>query len=138
MDTRNRILRFTLGMIAFVQLILGVVFILFPAQFAAMSGLTEAPPWVNWMFAMFGARALGFAYGMVLAIRDPLRHTHWIRAMIGIQLIDWLATIYFVSAGAVTLAQVSTASFLPVIFIAVLFFATPRPPADTQARRQTV
>jgi hypothetical protein len=78
------------------------------------------------MFGMFSARALGFAYGMFLAARDPARHIHWIQAMIGVQAIDWLVTMYFVLTGAVTLAQVSTASFLPLIFIGMLVIFYPR------------
>jgi hypothetical protein len=126
MNTRQLVLRITLGVIALVQLILGMVFILLPAPFAALNGLATAPAWVHWLLAMFGARALGFAYGMVLALRDPQRHSSWIRAMIGVQAIDWIATIYFVLDGAVTLAQVSTAAFLPVLFIAILTIGYPR------------
>lgn len=51
---------------------------------SAMAGLAEAPTWTHWMFLMFSARALGFAYGMFLAARDPARHIHWIQAMIGV------------------------------------------------------
>ena len=75
---------------------------------------------------MFGARALGFAYGMFLALRQPEQHRDWIGAMIAVQAIDWLATIYFVLQGTVTLPQVSGASFLPIIFIVVLVTRYPR------------
>ena len=125
----RRPLQITLAFIGVVQVVLGVVFVLAPAQFGAMLGLAAAPTWVYWMFGMFSARALGFAYGMFLAARDPARHIHWIQAMIGVQLIDWLATMYFVLTGAVTLAQVSTASFLPLIFIAMLVICYPRQPS---------
>jgi hypothetical protein len=111
--------------------VLGVVFALAPTQFSSMLGLAAAPVWVYWMFWMFSARALGFAYGMFLAARDPVRHIHWIQAMIGVQAIDWLATMYFVLTGAVTLAQVSTASFLPLIFIAMLVKFYPRQQSNT-------
>src|SRR5215813_6525673 len=119
-------LRITLGAIGVVQLILGVVFLLLPGQFASVLGLAVTPGWVPWMFAMFGARAFGFAYGMFLAMRQPEANQDWIRAMIAIQVIDWVATIYFVLQGAVTLPQVSGASFLPMIFIVVLIARYPR------------
>jgi 4-hydroxybenzoate polyprenyltransferase len=127
----RRPLRATLVVIGIVQLVLGAVFALAPAQFGATLGLAEAPPWVYWMFGMLSARSFGFAYGMFLAARDPARHIHWIQAMIGVQAVDWLATIYFVLAGAVTLAQVSTASFLPLIFIGMLIVCYPRQQAVT-------
>jgi hypothetical protein len=122
----RRPLQIVLAFIGVVQLVLGVVFALAPAQFGAVLGLTAAPTWVYWMFGMLSARALGFAYGMFLAARDPERHIGWIQAMIGVQAIDWLATMYFVLAGAVTLAQVTTASFLPLVFIGLLVGFYPR------------
>jgi len=125
-QTSSSTLRYTLGFIGVVQVILGMVFIFLPTQFAAMLGLADTPPWALWMFSMFGARALGFAYGMFLAMRDPAQHTGWIRAMIVVQAIDWIATAYFLMNGSVTLIQVSTAAFLPIIFIAVLVRWYPR------------
>jgi len=113
------ILKPTLVVIGIMQLVLGVAFLV-PGLFASTVGLETAPGWVDWLFAMFGARALGFAYGMFLAARNPGRHVAWIRAMIGIQAIDWIATLAYLIAGAVTIAQVTTAAFLPVIFIAIL------------------
>ncbi len=128
----RRPLRVTLVFIGVVQLVLGAAFALAPARFGAMLGLPETPTWVYWMFCMFSARALGFAYGMFLAARDPARHIHWIQAMIGVQAIDWLATMYFVLSGVVTLAQVSTASFLPIIFIGMLVVFYPRQQVATR------
>lgn len=115
--------RFTRGviiLIAVVQIILGVVFILSPPTFSGLMGLTQAPAWTDWMFAMLGARALGFAYGMLLAQRDVVRYASWLVAMIVVQALDWIATIAALVAGKVTLAQVSTAPFLPILFVAVL------------------
>lgn len=114
-----RILKPTLVVIGVVQLVLGVVFLV-PGLFASTMGLEEAPEWVNWLFAMLGARALGFAYGMFLASRNPRRHIAWIQAMIGIQAIDWIGTIAYLITGAVTITQVTTAAFLPLVFIAIL------------------
>ncbi len=112
--------RGTIILIALVQIVLGVIFTLSPGTFPAFLGLPPAPAWTDWMFAQFGARALGFAFGMLIALRDIRRHAPWLAAMTGVQAIDWIATILAVEAGKVTLAQVSTASFLPVLFMAVL------------------
>lgn len=126
---RVRILRITLGIIAAFQVALALGFLFAPAPFAASLGLAATPAWTAWMFAMFSARALGFAYGLVLAIRDPHRHRSWIVAMIGVQAIDWLVTVFFISTSAITLAQATTASFMPVIFIVALVACFPRNPA---------
>ena len=121
-----KILSFTLWFIALVQLALGVAFLFAPDATASMLGLAPAPEWTRWMFGMMAARFLGFGYGMLLAARDPYGSVQWIKAMIGIQVIDWVVTLYYVSTGAVTLMQVSTASFLPVIFVIVLFSNLPQ------------
>ncbi len=123
---RNLILRINLGVIAFFQIALAIVFLFIPGPFAAAIGLPDAPQWTYWMFAMFSARALGYAVGMILAIREPLAHRSWIITMVGVQAIDWIATLVFIGAGAITLAQASTAAFIPVIFIVLALATLPR------------
>jgi hypothetical protein len=56
----------------------------------------------------------------VAAREDPAGQLPWLRSMVAIQLIDWGVTITYLLSGAVTLAHVSTAPFLPVVFIALL------------------
>ena len=58
--------------------------------------------------------------------RSPARHQSWIVLMIGIQAIDWITTIFYLSTDVVTLVQVTTAPFLPILFIAVLIWRFPR------------
>ena len=110
----------TIVLIAVIQIALGAIFIVSPGSFPALLGLPAAPAWTDWLFAMLGARALGFAFRMLVALRDLQRHVSWLMAMVVVQAIDWIGTILAVHAGTVTLAQVSTASFLPILFIVVL------------------
>lgn len=112
-------MKIVLWVIATVQLVLGIVFLI-PGLFEQVMGLDPAPEWVNWMFAMLAARAFGFAFGMAVAARHPNQHRTWIVAMIGVQAVDWVGTLAYLVTGAVTLAQVTTAAFLPIVFIAVL------------------
>lgn len=112
-------LKSALYLIAVVQIGLGLVF-LAPQIFADVAGLEPAPAWTGWMLAMFSARAIGFGLGMILAARDPVANRSWIVAMVAVQAIDWVATVAYLATGAVTLAQVTTAAFLPLLFIAVL------------------
>lgn len=91
-----------------------------------MLGLAVAPSWANWMFGMMAARFLGFGYGMLIAARQVAENITWLRAMVAIQLIDWAVTMKSLISGAVTLAQVNTASFLPLVFVALLWWAWPR------------
>ena len=121
-----KLLSFTLWFIALVQIVLGLAFLFAPDATGRILGLAPAPDWTRWMFGMMAARFLGFGYGMLRAARDPYGSVPWIKAMIGIQSVDWVVTLFYVSTGAVTLAQVSTASFLPVIFIIVLLSNFPQ------------
>ncbi len=123
---RSRWLQITLIVVGIAQVFFGAAFTFAPAQFSALLGLPAAPQWAYWLFSMFGARAFAFAFGMFLAARDPLKHSRWIVAMIGVQAIDWLGTLYYLANGGVTLSQVSSAPFLPVIFIVLLIAFFPR------------
>lgn len=122
-----RPLRITLVTVGVFQLVLGASFLVAPSGAAALLGLRPAAPgWANWLFAMMAVRFLGYAYGMLAAARDPLRHTAWIDVMIVIQAADWLATLGHLAAGDVGLRQVSTAAFMPVVFVAALLWFHPR------------
>lgn len=112
--------RGVIALIAVVQLVLGIVFVFFPHSFAALLGLVDAPGWTDWIFAQFGARAFGFAYGMYLVFREPQRQVGWIRAMIVVQIIDWIGTMLALAQNKVGLSQLSTAPFLPILFVIVL------------------
>lgn len=120
-------IRVTLRFIGIVQLVFGALFVLAPTWIApALSLHPHQPSWVNWLFAMMGARFLGYGIGMLIAARDPQRHRAWIDTMIMVQALDWAATIGYLVAGDVTLRNVTTAAFLPPIFIAALLIFHPR------------
>lgn len=121
-----RPLRITLIVIGIVQIFFGLPFIVAPGLYSLVLHLPSAPAWTNWFFVMNGARFLGMAYGMFLAARDPIKHRGWINAMIGIQALDWLGTIYSIATGAISLAQATDAPFLPLIFIVALLVWYPR------------
>jgi hypothetical protein len=128
-----RILRSTLILIGVFQVILGSIFLLIPAQFSSMFNLEQAPAWVYWLFAMMGARFLGFAVGMFFAARNPYEHRYWIAIMVGVQALDWFGTIFYLLTGAVSLATVTTAAFLPILFVIVLVTQFPRSTSRLQS-----
>ena len=122
-----RSLRFTLRFIAIVQIFFGVLFTFAPATAGGLLGLEPAAPgWVNWFFVMMGARFLGYGVGMLVAARDPISHQSWINTMIGIQVIDWVATVGYLLAGELPLRSVASALILPVVFVGALAWWHPR------------
>ena len=128
---RKLFLQITLVVVGIAQIFFGVAFTFAPAKFSAMLGLSPAPEWAYWMFSMFGARCFAFAYGMWLAMRNPIKNIHWIQAMIVVQIVDWLGTLYYLANGGITLAQVASASYLPLIFIILLVIFYPREKTST-------
>jgi len=121
-----RPLRVTLVIIGVVQIFFGLPFVVAPGIYGVVLHLSSAPTWTTWFFVMNGARFLAMGYGMFLAARDPVKHIAWINAMIGIQALDWLGTIYCLATGAISLAQATDAPFLPVLFIGALLLWYPR------------
>jgi len=127
MFVQSRFFKVVVGMIAAIQFILGALMIFAPAQFADFSGLSEAPEWTAWLFAMFGARCIGYGIGLIAAIRSPYENRLWLQTMAGVQAIDWIATLGYLAAGSVTIAQVKTAAIAPLLFILVLIPTFRRP-----------
>ncbi|MGH9267352.1 MAG: hypothetical protein ACRD0D_04160 [Acidimicrobiales bacterium] len=122
-----RRLRFLLRFIGVAQGALGVLFVLAPTSAATLFDLHPSEPgWVDWLFVTMGARYLGYAYGMFVAAADPLRNRSWIDSMIVIQALDWVGTLVFLATGDVSLRNVTSAAFLPVIFVAGLLWWHPR------------
>jgi hypothetical protein len=136
-----RPLRITLVVIGIVQIFFGLPFLVAPGLYGLALHLSHAPAWTEWFFTMSGARFLAMAYGMFLAARDPIKHKAWINAMIVVQALDWLGTMYSIGTGAITLAQATDAPYLPLIFVAALLILYPRgshaATAQDSARRRS-
>lgn len=123
---KRRVLKGTVLFVAVVQFILGAGYLFAPHAFHAAIGLEGLPDWAAWPMAMNGARFILFGFGMLMVFRNPFANRSWIQAMILVQAIDWIATMYYVFKGVVTLTQVSSAAFLPVLFIVLLLTTYPR------------
>jgi len=132
-----RLLRGTLFLIAIVQFALGIAFVLAPEASAQALGLPPATGWANWLFGQFGARALGFGVGMLVAARHIEQARPWIAGMILVQVIDWLVTLKYLYLGDIALNQVSTAPYFPLLFIALLWVAMPRRASDDHPAHTT-
>lgn len=116
----QRALPHTLRGIAGVQVVLGLAFALAPERAAQALDLPPAPGWAHWLLGMMAARCLAFGWGFWQVAKRPESGRMWIQLMVFIQAVDWLVTLKYLALGAVTLSQVSTASFLPLLFILAL------------------
>lgn len=75
---------------------------------------------------MMGGRFRGYAFGMFVAAGDPEGNRSWIDSMIVVQALDWIGTLGYLIAGDVSLRNVTTAAFLPPLFVAALLWCHPR------------
>lgn len=118
----------TLRAIGIFQAISGIILLLMPTQVASLLELEPVPVWAYWLFAMMGARFLGFACGMFFVARQPDEHRFWIAVMVGIQVVDFSATIFYCLMGYIDITLVPVVSVLSLspIFIIVLVKQFPR------------
>jgi hypothetical protein len=79
---RRRLLRVAVAIMVIVHAVMGVILIGFPSVFAGMHSVNAVSGWTKWVLALLGARALAFAFGMLLALRDPDRHRSWLIATV--------------------------------------------------------
>lgn len=86
-----------------------------------------APGQTSQLFGTMGARCLGFGYGMALAASNPLADLLWVKATTAIQAVDRTVTLCHLTAGAIAVALVTTASFLPAIFVIPLLVSYQKP-----------
>lgn len=124
-------LRVAASIIAISQLVLGVAFLFFPSFMYNLMGIQIPTQGVNYILGMLSARLL--VYGVVLFIiqSDLPRHRLWLDGMMGIQLIDLAAGLYYTGVGAVAFADAAFPMVNAAIFLIAL--AVLRPSASPKA-----
>lgn len=105
-----------LRLIAFIQTLLGVLYLFAPQWLLAQMGHSAAPPDLVYPLGMLAARFIAYGVGLWVASRDVPAHRLWIRLMALIQLIDLGAAT---ATGAVPLALSAFPMFNAVWIAAV-------------------
>lgn len=93
-----------LRLVATLQVLLGVLYLVAPHWLLARMGHSPAAPDLAYPLAMLAARFLAYGLGLWCAARDPWRQASWIRLMALIQLIDLGAGLFYTATGVVPLA----------------------------------
>lgn len=102
------------------QLVLGILFLLWPGIMYHAMGIPVPMPGTNYILAMFAARLLVFGAVLVVIRRRLDHHGLWLVAMAAIQMIDFAAGVYFVSAGNVALSDAAFPMVNAVVFAAAM------------------
>lgn len=110
---------YLLRLIAFVQLLLGVLYLLAPQWLLARMGHSVAPPDLVYPLGMLAARFIAYGVGLWVASRDVPAHRLWIRLMALIQLIDLGAGVAATAMGVVPLS-LSAFPMFNAVWIAVV------------------
>jgi len=122
-----RKLKFLLGFIGVVQIVLGLL-ALFTPQFFLQTAMKLGPTSadIGYPLGMFAARLLVVGAVMFVVMRNPVKHRLWIDAMIGIQIIDLLSGLYFTATGVVNIQAAGFPMFNAALFTVLLIMWRPK------------
>lgn len=90
-----------LRVVGTIQLILGLAYLLCPAQFLAQMGHSSVAADVYYPLGMLAARFLAYGAGFWLISKEPEKHVLWIRLMAVIQMIDLTVGVVYSVQGVV-------------------------------------
>lgn len=110
---------YLLRLIAFIQMLLGMLYLLAPQWLLAQMGHSAAPPDLVYPLGMLAARFIAYGVGLWVASRDVTAHRLWIRLMVLIQLVDLGAGVVATATGAVPLSLSAFPMFNAVWIAAV-------------------
>ena len=110
---------YLLRLIAFIQMLLGMLYLLAPQWLLAQMGHSVAPPDLVYPLGMLAARFIAYGVGLWVASRDVTAHRLWIRLMVLIQLVDLGAGVVATATGTVPLSLSAFPMFNAVWIAAV-------------------
>lgn len=123
---RLKVLKVVLVVVGLIQVVFGLGYLLIPSMFNQMMGYAPVPPWTDFISRFGGVRFLAMAIGMWLAFRDPIKNISWIKVMIFVQAVDFLAALYTVLSGTLPVAKVNVALVLPLLWTILLTVFYPK------------
>ena len=110
---------YLLRLIAAIQMLLGMLYLLAPQWLLAQMGHSAAPPDLVYPLGMLAARFIAYGIGLWVASRDVAAHRLWIRLMVLIQLVDLGAGVVATATGTVPLSLSAFPMFNAVWIAAV-------------------
>jgi hypothetical protein len=110
---------YLLRLIAFIQMLLGMLYLLAPQWLLAQMGHSAAPPDLVYPLGMLAARFIAYGVGLWVASRDVTAHRLWIRLMVLIQLVDLGVGVVATATGTVPLSLTAFPMFNAVWIAAV-------------------
>ncbi len=121
--------RIALRVVAGIQVVLGLAYLLVPEALLQLLGHTVPAPDLFYPLGMLAARFLAYGVGLWIVSAAPERHVLWIRLMAFIQLIDLAVGARYTAVGVVPLSLSAFPMFNAVWIGIVLAWWKPVPAA---------
>jgi hypothetical protein len=93
--------RILLRVIAVLQIVLGLAYLLLPISFLKLVGHQVPPPDLAYPLGMLAARFLAYGLGFWIASSDPEKNRLWIHLMALIQAIDLAVGLFYSLNGTI-------------------------------------
>jgi hypothetical protein len=119
-------LSWLLRLVGGVQIILGLLYLFFPAFILTSMGHSLPEPDIFYPLAMLAARFIAYGSAFIYIANQPQQHSLWLKVMILIQALDLAAGIYYTAAGIVPLSLSGFPMFNASWIILLLWIWRPR------------
>ncbi len=126
-------LKVFLMIVGVVQIVLGILYLVFPHEFLHSMGHTVPMDDINYPFGMLAARFLAYGAGMFVIAKAPNENRFWIMNMVFIQLVDLTVGIFYTLNGTITLSLSGFPMFNAMLIASLLWIWRPRRPSTSKA-----
>lgn len=126
-------LRVFLRIVGVVQIVLGILYLVFPQEFLRALGHSVPMDDINYPFGMLAARFLAYGVGMFVIARAPDKHAFWIKNMVFIQVVDLAVGIFYTATGTVALSLSGFPMFNAVLIALLLWMWRPKQPDTSES-----
>ena len=120
-----RVLRVVMIIWATISILLGLVYIFMPTQFADMVGFEHGPISTLYLLAMLGVTFVAIGAFLIIAARDPLKNILWVQFAIAWAVLAVAIEAYSIGRGFVSFAQIGTGVIIDSVFAVALLALYP-------------
>lgn len=117
-----------LMIVGVVQIVLGILYLVFPHEFLRSMGHTIPMDDINYPFGMLAARFLAYGAGMFVIAKAPGEHRFWIANMVFVQLVDLGVGIFYTLNGTITFGLSGVPMFNAMLIASLLWIWRPKQP----------
>ena len=121
-------LKVFLMIVGVVQIVLGILYLIFPHELLHSMGHTIPMDDINYPFGMLAARFLAYGAGMFVIAKAPNEHRFWIMNMVFIQVVDLAVGIFYTLNGTIALSLSGFPMFNAMLIASLLWIWRPKQP----------